>query len=93
MKNYLQLLRIHYNIKNALIFLPLIFSGQLLNLILLKNAIYGFLAFSFIFSAVYIINDLEYDRKNSIKCCRPIASGKVPIKSPGIWLQHCWSWE
>ena len=44
----------------------------------------GFICFCFIASSIYIINDIrdkEKDRKHKTKCNRPIASGKVSVKS------------
>ena len=49
----------------------------------------GFIAFSFVASSIYIINDYrdrEDDRKHPVKCKRPLASGAV---SPGIALVIC----
>lgn len=69
----------HYNKLN---FLPLIFSGQLLNGDQIGKVAIGFLVFSLSASFIYIINDtqdVENDRKYEIKCKRPIASGAVSI--------------
>lgn len=49
----------------------------------------GFLAFSFIASSIYIINDYrdrEDDRRHPVKCKRPLASGAV---SPASALTIC----
>lgn len=84
MKNYLKLMRVHHYLKNGLIFLPLIFGGQLFQVDLLMKTVFGFLAFSLSASIVYIINDIrdvESDRKHIVKCKRPIASGVVSTKS------------
>jgi 4-hydroxybenzoate polyprenyltransferase len=46
----------------------------------------GFIAFSFIASSIYILNDyrdIEDDRKHPVKCKRPLASGEVS-KSSGL---------
>lgn len=83
MKKYIKLLRVKHYIKNLLIFLPLVFSGNLFNIHLLFIATLEFLSFSFIASAVYIFNDIqdvEKDRKHPVKKNRPIASGEVGIK-------------
>ena len=82
--SFLKLLRIKHYIKNAIIFLPLIFSKSLFDLPLLTSTLYGFAAFSFIASVVYIINDIrdiEKDRAHPTKRQRPIASGAIAIKS------------
>lgn len=80
MKNYIKLMRVKHWLKNGLIFLPLFFSRNLFDLCGFSYSLLGFLAFSLVCSSVYIINDLndiELDRKHSIKKNRPLASGKV----------------
>lgn len=87
MKNYLKLMRVHHYLKNALIFLPLIFSGNFFNLNLLSKCLLAFLAFSLASSFVYIINDIkdvEKDKLHEVKKNRPIASGKISIKNAKI---------
>jgi len=84
MKKYLKLMRVHHYIKNILIFLPIIFSGQLLDKALLTNTCLGFITFSFLSSVIYILNDIrdvENDRQHSTKCKRPIASREVSVFS------------
>lgn len=88
MKNYLKLARVHHYIKNFFIFLPIFFSMNLFNSCMLISAIQGFLAFSFMTSVVYIINDLvdiEKDRLHPKKKERPLASGKVSTKGAIIF--------
>lgn len=83
MKNIIKLLRPEQWTKNLFIFLPLFFSGQLLNASLLLQCIFAFFAFSFAASSIYCFNDiydLEADRLHPKKCDRPIASGKISIK-------------
>lgn len=80
MKEILNLLRIKHYIKNILIFMPLFFSGELLDGNLWKKSIVGFTAFCFVTSVVYIVNDikdLEKDKRHTVKRNRPIASGKI----------------
>ena len=87
MKVYFQLIRIKHWLKNILIFLPLIFSKNLLHLNSLLTTIIGFLAFSLIASIVYInndINNIEKNKKHIEKKKRPIASGKISIKKATI---------
>lgn len=89
MKNIIALLRIKQWIKNFLIFLPLIYSNNLLNIDLLKRTIYGFFLFCILTSIVYIFNDLyDYnkDKKHIIKKNRPIASGRITKKNASIIL-------
>ncbi|MBD3330256.1 decaprenyl-phosphate phosphoribosyltransferase [Candidatus Peregrinibacteria bacterium] len=78
--NYLKLLRPTHWIKNLLIFAPLIFADTELSIEILLKGIPLFFAFSFLASAVYIINDLsdeESDKVHPTKKLRPIASGEV----------------
>jgi 4-hydroxybenzoate polyprenyltransferase len=87
MKYYIKLLRPKHWIKNFLVFSVLVFSGRLFDTNDLITTLYGALAFSFISSTIYIINDIravEMDKKHEIKCKRPIASGIVSIKSAWI---------
>ncbi|MEF9919518.1 MAG: UbiA prenyltransferase family protein [Erysipelotrichaceae bacterium] len=87
MKNYLKLMRVHHYIKNILVFLPLIFSGRLVNGKDFSLTLLGFIAFCLMSSVIYIINDIkdvEKDRKHSTKKNRPIAAGIITIKQAGI---------
>ncbi|SFP94666.1 UbiA prenyltransferase family protein [Parafilimonas terrae] len=82
--HYLSLLRPKHWIKNSFIFLPLFFSGEVFNMQKLLLCFAGFIAFSFIASAVYVINDymdIEADKKHPVKCARPLASGAVSKKA------------
>lgn len=75
-----RLIRIQQWIKNLLLFFPLIFSDNLLVQSLLIKTLVGFLAFSLMASAIYILNDLRdipFDRQHPIKKSRPTASGLV----------------
>jgi 4-hydroxybenzoate polyprenyltransferase len=80
MPAYLQLLRPKDWAKNLFLFLPLFFGGKLFDLPKITHLWTGFFAFSFVASAVYIINDYrdrEDDKKHPKKKFRPLASGKV----------------
>lgn len=82
MKQYIKLARPHHWIKNVLVLLPLICSGQMLQWEKLRRGIWAFLAFSLLASAIYCVNDVrdrEKDRKNPAKCSRPVASGAVSV--------------
>lgn len=88
-KKYIQLARPHHYIKNILLFFPLVFSGNLLNKNLFFTTLLGFFAFSFVASAIYIINDIfdaEKDNLHPVKRKRPIASGAISKKSGFIFL-------
>lgn len=79
---YLKLLRVKDWAKNLFLFIPLFFSGEIFNLTKLIGISEGFLAFSFIASSIYIVNDyadIESDRKHPQKCSRPLASGKAKV--------------
>lgn len=85
---YIMLMRPHHWIKNLFLFLPLFFAREIFNLPALLNTAIGFMAFSFIASSIYIINDykdIEGDKKHPDKCNRPLASGAVS-KSAAIVL-------
>lgn len=82
MLDYVKLARPKQWIKNFFIFAPLVFSHHLLNFEKIKTEILTFLAFSFVASSVYVINDIadrESDRVHPVKKNRPIASGRVKV--------------
>lgn len=69
-------------IKNAFVFIGLIFSHVWHDSMLLYKVIFAAISFSLISSAIYIVNDIsdrENDRNHPKKKFRPIASGKVSI--------------
>ena len=83
---FFRLLRVKHYIKNLLVFLPLIFSGRLLQAEPLSHTLGGFAAFCLLSSVIYIINDIqdvERDRRHPTKCRRPIAAGQVA--TPLAW--------
>lgn len=89
MKEYLNLMRVRHYVKNLLIFLPLVFSGKLVDIGLLYKSALGFLVFCFICSCVYILNDIydiEKDKKHPTKCKRPLAANKVTVRSAYILM-------
>src|SRR3989344_880381 len=78
----LKLLRPRQWIKNVALFAAITFAGQLFNFNLLEQVILGVIAFSFLSSSTYIINDILDVRKDKLhpfKRLRPIASGKISI--------------
>lgn len=86
---YLKLLRPKDWAKNLFLYIPLFFAGEIFDGAKLSDVFIGFIAFSFIASSIYIINDyrdIEDDRKHPQKKNRPLASGKV---SPTIALIIC----
>ena len=89
MKDYIRLARPHHWIKNLLVVLPLLCSGQFLETGKLLISIWAFLAFSFLASAIYVNNDIrdcEKDRLNPRKCERPIAAGRIGVRSARIYF-------
>jgi len=81
-KAWAKQLRVHQWLKNLLVFVPLFVSGSFTSSGLVLNTILGFLSFSFLASATYIINDLldlESDRSHPRKHKRPLASGLISI--------------
>lgn len=79
---WLKQLRVHQWIKNILIFVPLFVSGSFLHQQPFVLSLAGFLSFSLLASATYILNDLldlESDRLHPRKKNRPLASGRISI--------------
>lgn len=80
MLKYLKLFRVEQWIKNIFVFVPLFFSGNILNDKLFILSLFAFIVFSLVASSVYIINDymdIEADRKHPEKRQRPLASGTI----------------
>lgn len=81
-KNILRIIRPHQWIKNVFVLVPLFFGGSLMDGSDIVASAIAFVAFSFIASAIYCLNDIvdvADDRRHPVKCHRPIASGKVSI--------------
>lgn len=79
---YFKLLRVNQWIKNFVVFIPIIFNGQLLNRDIFLKSLYSFLIFCLLSSISYIINDIidyPYDKKHPQKKYRPIAAGLISI--------------
>ncbi len=73
--------------KNGFVFFALVFDKQLFRLDALLHTIGGFLLFSLISSAVYIINDIEdieADRQHPHKKKRPLPSGQLPVRAAWV---------
>lgn len=84
LKLMMKLIRVKHWVKNLLIFIPIIFNGDLLNIGKLKQVVWGWMIFCLISSVVYIINDLnDYtdDQNNEVKKHRPIASGEISART------------
>ncbi len=77
-------MRPHQWAKNAFVLAPLVFSRNLLDLGLVARALEAFLLFSFTASAVYLANDVldrEADRLHPVKRNRPVASGRLSVRT------------
>lgn len=69
-------------IKNIFIFIPIIFSKNLLNTTLLVKVGLVFFVFCLLSSVVYLVNDIadvKQDREHFRKCQRPLASGFITV--------------
>lgn len=69
-------------VKNLFIFIPAFFAGALFVPENIKDLLLGFVCFSFVASAIYIINDyrdIESDRNHPDKKTRPLAAGTVSV--------------
>lgn len=76
----IQLCRPKQWVKNLFVFLPLFFSGNLLNIEAGIDSLIAAVAFCFASSAIYCLNDLmdvDADRRHPQKRFRPLAAGAV----------------
>ena len=80
--SFLHLLRLHQWLKNLLLFVPFVAAHKIGETDAWAALLVAFFCFSFLASAVYVVNDLldlESDRKHPRKRHRPLASGVVPL--------------
>jgi decaprenyl-phosphate phosphoribosyltransferase len=92
MKVIFQLLRLSHWVKNLFLFIPAFFGGKLFEVQILLQVTIGFVAYGLTASSIYIINDLkdvEKDRLHPEKKNRPIASGKVNVRSAIVAAALC----
>lgn len=78
MNNILKEIRVKHWLKNLFVLAPFLFTPEKWSPLYLYFIILGLLAFSFVSSSVYILNDLhdvDADRKNNINSIRPYAAG------------------
>jgi decaprenyl-phosphate phosphoribosyltransferase len=86
LKAVIRLIRVKQWVKNLFLFIPSFFAGHLFLVKELMLVAAGALAFSFVASGVYIINDYrdrEVDKLHPRKKFRPLASGE--IKTPAAF--------
>lgn len=70
--------------KNTFVFAALVFDRQLFNLGSLGRTFLAFIVFCLISGSVYLINDvfdINADKQHPVKKERPIASGKLPVRT------------
>jgi len=100
MKAFFSAIRIHHWLKNSLIFVPII-TAHNLSWLTFKPALLAFMSFSFLASAVYLLNDLydlEADKQHPTKRNRALASGKLSKKHAILSLpfllaaSFAWAW-
>ncbi|HSX24965.1 MAG TPA: UbiA family prenyltransferase [Candidatus Andersenbacteria bacterium] len=76
-------MRIHQWVKNVLLFVPPLAAHEIAQPLVAFHALFGFISFSLLASAVYMFNDIAdigTDRMHSTKKYRPIASGQISLK-------------
>jgi len=81
-KVWLKQLRVHQWLKNLLLFVPLLVTKGFTHIDTIMLSVLGFISFSCLASATYIINDLldlQSDRSHQRKKFRPIAAGLISI--------------
>jgi len=80
----LKSLRFKQWVKNLFIFAPMIFALYFDRFVYVRNSVLAFFLFSLITGGIYIINDCidrKKDRYHPIKSQRPIASGKLGVRT------------
>ena len=88
MKPYIKEMRIKSWLKNVFIFIPLVFSLELLHTSALLNTLVAFTAFCLVSSAIYLFNDIcdaDKDALHPVKQTRPIASGTISKRKAAIF--------
>ncbi len=86
MSTVLRAMRPRQWVKNTLVFAALLFAQEYTDPQRIVLSLLAFVSFSFIASAIYIVNDImdaEVDRLHPRKKHRPIASGELPL--PLAW--------
>lgn len=82
------LIRPEHWVKNLFLFIPAFFAARLSETVVLLHTMLGFVSFSLIASAVYVLNDIAdaaHDRNHPDKRTRPLASGDI-TRRQGIFI-------
>ena len=83
-REYLNSMRLKQSIKNLLVVLAPLASGEHLGLVSISRIFFGFLVFTVAASAVYVLNDcidIQIDKNDPEKRNGPITSGKIKKKN------------
>jgi 4-hydroxybenzoate polyprenyltransferase len=81
--SWIKALRLQQWSKNALIFVPLIMSHQLMMAGPFLNTVLAFVCYGLVASSIYLMNDLmdlRQDRRHVTKRHRPFANGNLPVR-------------
>ena len=84
----IKLMRPHQWTKSLFVFTGIIFGHAWADATLVQSVVLAAVAFSFLSSGVYIVNDIvdiESDRQHPKKKHRPLAAGNVPVKLASVW--------
>jgi 4-hydroxybenzoate polyprenyltransferase len=84
MKTIFSQIRIHQWAKNILVWVPIVAAHKLTERATLGAALLSFLAFGLVASSGYVLNDildLDADRKHPTKKDRPLASGRLSMRT------------
>jgi 4-hydroxybenzoate polyprenyltransferase len=71
-------------IKNGFVFAALVFASKLGDVSLVARTVAAFLLFSLLSAGIYLLNDAtdaEADRQHPLKANRPIAAGRVAVRT------------
>ena len=84
LRELVRLLRVQQYVKNVFVFIPLFLGGKLLEPTAFATTVVAALAFSFMSSFIYVLNDLKdvaEDRLHSLKRFRPLAAGTITVNT------------
>jgi len=89
LKYYISAIRPRQWTKNLILFAGIIFAHRFFNGEAVLRSVLAFLDFCLLSASVYLLNDLkdvETDRLHPVKCYRPIASGKIGLKTASVYF-------